>query len=375
MLRVTELVKKAVRQEPPPTTHGKVLIWNITRRCPLACLHCYESAGKTASHGTEEVQLLQWAEQLTSAGIGYVVLSGGEPLLRWGTVCRLAARLQSLNIGVALSTSGILLTSRHLKDMELFNYVGVSIDGNKPTHETMRGLKGSFDRSVRAVQMLLDRGVRTGIRFTLCQLTASSLWYVVELACGLGVHRFYLSHLMGAGRGSILSPLTGREYVQVMSEFLSWAIDHSINGGKPHITTGNAEADALLLFELFSERHPEKAPALLASLEASSISGTGICVLNLDADGTVYPDPYLRVPAGNLRLQSLSEIIENSPVLERLRRRLRNPPKECRECSFSRVCKGGTPARAFLHHKTINRADPLCWAQLKSYYTRSPHTA
>lgn len=368
MLRVTELVIKAMREEKPVPPRGKVLIWNITQRCPLRCLHCYESAGVAGSHGAQEKDILNWAGQLPLVGIRYVVISGGEPLLRWNTVLRLAERLRTHNIGVALSTSGILLTPKHLKDIHLFSYVGVSIDGDKPMHETMRGLKGSFERAVRAVKMLQDNGVNCGIRFTLCRLTAPVLWHVVELAQQLKVSRFYLSHLMGAGRGCSLVPLSGREYLKVMGEFLTWAIDHSLQSGRPGITTGNAEADALYLLELFGERYPSKKRALMTLLEASPISGTGLSLLNLDADGTLYPDPYLRVPLGNLHEQPLRQILESSPVIAQLKGRLNNPPAECSHCEFVGICKGGTPARAFLHHRSLHKPDPLCWAQLSSYY-------
>lgn len=105
---------------------------------------------------------------LAAFGVPTVLFSGGEPLLR-EDLFELAARAAQLGMRTVLSTNGTridALTAKRIADAG-FSYVGVSIDGIGPRHDKLLGKKGAFEATLAGVGAVQERGVRTGLRFTL----------------------------------------------------------------------------------------------------------------------------------------------------------------------------------------------------------------
>jgi MoaA/NifB/PqqE/SkfB family radical SAM enzyme len=83
-----------------------------------------------------------------------------------------------------------------------FDYVGISLDGLRETHDRFRRLDGAFDRSL-AARAPAPRGVKVGLRFTMTAMNAHDLPALLDLMRAEGVDKFYFSHLNYAGRGNI----------------------------------------------------------------------------------------------------------------------------------------------------------------------------
>jgi hypothetical protein len=68
-----------VRAAPP----GPVVIWNLVRRCNLACMHCYSISADIDFPGElSTAEVLSVMQDLKAFGVPALILSGGEPLLR-----------------------------------------------------------------------------------------------------------------------------------------------------------------------------------------------------------------------------------------------------------------------------------------------------
>ena len=140
---------------------GPVVIWNLIRRCNLTCKHCY---ALSADHdyagelGTQEVYTVM--DDLRAFGVPVLILSGGEPLMR-PDLFDIAARAQGMGFYIGLSTNGTLIDEPIADRVTAagFDYVGISLDGLKPTHDKFRRLDGAFDRSLASVRFLGARGV------------------------------------------------------------------------------------------------------------------------------------------------------------------------------------------------------------------------
>jgi MoaA/NifB/PqqE/SkfB family radical SAM enzyme len=108
-----------------------VVVWNVTRTCNLACIHCYADSYAQAYEGelTHE-QGRALLDDLAQFGVPAVLLSGGEPLTRRDTL-DLAQYGRSIGLKFTLSTNGTLIdlgTAQRIRDID-FSYVGISLDG------------------------------------------------------------------------------------------------------------------------------------------------------------------------------------------------------------------------------------------------------
>src|SRR3990172_3204182 len=124
-----------------------VVVWNVTRRCNLHCVHCYASATDKPYEGeltTEEA--LGVIDNLADFGVPVVLFSGGEPLTR-PDLFTLSRYARDRGLRAVLSTNGTLITedvAREAKEQG-FSYVGVSLDGLPAIHDRFRGKRGAFE--------------------------------------------------------------------------------------------------------------------------------------------------------------------------------------------------------------------------------------
>ena len=88
-----------------------VVVWNVTRRCNLRCVHCYAQAKEEA--GSDELTTAQGRtllDDLAAFGVPVVLFSGGEPLAR-KDLPELAAYAVGKGMRAVISTNGTLITA------------------------------------------------------------------------------------------------------------------------------------------------------------------------------------------------------------------------------------------------------------------------
>ena len=107
-------------------------------------------------------------DDLKAFRVPVLILSGGEPLLR-PDLFEIAARAKAMGFYVGLSTNGTLIDAAMAERVAAqgFDYVGISLDGLRETHDRFRRKQGAFDASLAAVRLLRERGVKVGLRFTM----------------------------------------------------------------------------------------------------------------------------------------------------------------------------------------------------------------
>lgn len=162
------------------------LFFHLTTRCNLACSHCYASCPEQAGEQPEDLEtgaVLRKIDELAEAGGKTVTLSGGEPLLHPG-IKEILAHTAS-RLGVSLLTNGTLIDrewAARLADLDA--RVQISLDGSRPEiHDLQRG-EGSFDRAMRAVDLLQQSGLGRRLNFctTLMTLNLHDLKEIIDLA-------------------------------------------------------------------------------------------------------------------------------------------------------------------------------------------------
>ncbi|MDP3844367.1 MAG: heme d1 biosynthesis radical SAM protein NirJ [Oxalobacteraceae bacterium] len=371
MFRITQYMREIAHPTPlqpkrnPP---GPVVIWNLIRRCNLTCKHCYSiSADKDFAGELSTTEVYGVMDDLRGFGVPVLILSGGEPLLR-EDIYDLARRAKELGFYVGLSTNGTLIDESNIERIAAigFDYVGISLDGLRETHDIFRRKQGAFDASLHGVKLCRDAGIKIGVRFTLTQDNAKDLPALLKLVDDEGIDKFYLSHLNYAGRGN---KNRGHDaFLETTRNAMDLLFDtcweNIQNGVEKEFVTGNNDADGVYLLHWVRRRFPEREAALRAKLAQWGGNSSGVNVANIDNLGNVHPDTFWwHHNLGNVRERPFSEIWNDTsdPLMAGLKAVPRVIKGRCGECSYFDVCGGNTRVRALQLTDDPWQEDPACY--------------
>jgi len=367
VFRVSQFVREIVAPTPVGPRRdapGPVVIWNLIRRCNLTCRHCYSvSVDRDFPGELTTAEAFAVMDDLRAFRVPVLILSGGEPLLR-PDVLDIALRVKSLGFYVGLSTNGTLIDDALVGRIAAvgFDYVGISLDGRRETHDAFRRKRGAFDESLGAARACRDAGVKVGLRFTLTEGNAADLPYLLDLADTERIDKFYLSHLNYAGRGNVNRKQDA--YFATTRQALDLVFDAALRAPEKEFVTGNNDADGPYFLMWASARFPERAEHLRAKLEQWGGNASGVNVANIDNLGNVHPDTYWwDYSLGNVRERPFSVIWQDlsDPILRGLRARPRTIKGRCAECRFFAICGGNTRTRARSLTGDPWEEDPGCY--------------
>ncbi len=371
MFRLTQFMQEILAPTPlgprrsPP---GPVVIWNLVRRCNLACKHCYSISADVDFPGeldTEEV--FRVMDDLRGFGVPVLILSGGEPLLR-PDIFEIARRARAMGFHVGLSTNGTLIDETLVGAVAAvgFDYVGISLDGIGATHDAFRGRPGAFKASLRALRLCRDRGLKVGVRFTMTMDNAHELPSLLALIEADGIDRFFLSHLNYAGRGNKnrgddAAFETTRRAMGLLFETSLRSLEA---GSGKEFVTGNNDADGVYLLHWTAARFPDRVDHVRAKLAAWGGNASGVNVANIDNLGNVHPDTFWwHHSLGNVRDRPFSAIWQDTsdPIMAGLKRRPRAIGGRCGACAHFDICGGNTRVRALMLSGDPWAEDPGCY--------------
>jgi radical SAM protein with 4Fe4S-binding SPASM domain len=190
---------------------------------------------------------------------------------------------------------------------------------------------------------------------------------LIALAKAEKVNKFYLSHLVYAGRGNKhrhddTDWTVTRAAVDLLLDEAWQATERDEDF---EIVTGNNDADAVRFLMWAAERFPEERIAHVRQhLEAWGGNSSGLGVANIDTQGVVHPDTYWSgYSVDSVRNRPFSVIWQDAsePMLAALRTRPRPLKGRCGECAFKAVCGGNTRIRALQLTGDPWEADPACY--------------
>lgn len=349
------------------TQNNPIVVWNITNRCNLSCLHCYITANDRKYKGeltTDEAKEL--IDELALIKTPVLLFSGGEPLVR-DDIFELASYAKDKSLRIVLSSNGTLITREiAIKIRETgFQYVGISIDGRRETHDKFRGIPGAFDKALKGLQILKQEGVKTGIRFTINRYNYKELPDILDLVEKESILRFCMYHLVYAGRGmQMVSQDTNNidklEYMEFLGrKTLEW---HQ-KGIETEILTTDNHADGVMVLKYMAKNHPERENEVRELLKMQGGCSAGVKIVNIDPKGNVYPCQFWKNRSlGNVKKKKFSEIWNNpsDSFLLKLRNKTEHLKGKCGKCEYKDIC-GGCRIRAEFVYKDIFAEDPACY--------------
>lgn len=342
-----------------------VVIWEVTRACDLACVHCRASAVPEREPGeltTDEGRAL--IREIRKFGKPVFVLTGGDPLKRHDIFDLIGAGADA-GLATYLSPSGTPLL-RHAallraRDCGLAG-VSISLDGsNEQVHDRFRGVPGSFRWSLEGAASAAALGLRLQINTTLTRHNLEDLPAIAGLVGALEAHRWTLFLLVPTGRASTEQQVSPDDTERVLEwlDRLSGTVPFRIKTTEgPHFRrvvlqrrAGEAGRDAPS-GRLVPERVGSGGGRFLAGIS----DGSGF--LFIGSRGEIQPSGFLPITAGNVRTDSLVAVYREHPLF----RSLRDPDRlegRCGRCEFRSVC-GGSRARAYALTGNYLAEDAAC---------------
>ncbi len=398
MFRVSQFMQELVHPTPPGPKRnppGPVVIWNLVRRCNLTCKHCYSiSADKDFAGELSTGEVFRTLDDLQAARVPAVILSGGEPLLR-PDIFDIGRRAKAMGFYVGLSSNGTLVDEANVRVIADtgFDYVGISLDGLRATHDIFRRKAGAFDAALAGMRLCKAAGAKVGMRFTLAQENAHDFPALLDLMEDEGIDKFYLSHLNYAGRGNrnrvslTQSRLKAGEPPGGMRTAASGGRDssgdahfattraamdllfqrawESARAGRPaEFVTGNNDADGVYLLHWAAAHFPQQYEAIRARLEQWGGNASGVHIANIDNLGDVHPDTmWWNYPLGNVRQRAFGEIWADvsDPLMAGLKQSPRAVGGRCAACAHRTICNGNTRVRAWQTTGDFWAEDPGCY--------------
>lgn len=345
-----------------------VVVWNITKRCNLRCIHCYSDSMNKDYEGeltTEEAK--RTIDDLAQFGTPVIIFSGGDPLLR-DDIFEIAGYAGAKGVRCALSTNGVLIDkdkAKAIKDTG-FAYVGVSIDGIGEINDRFRGMIGAYNMALEGIRNCRDIDVRTGLRLTLSKRTLPQLSAIFDLAERENIPRIYISHLVYSGRGRKISKddLSHEETRQALDFIFQKAVEFHGKGMEKDILTGNNDADGVYLYMKVKRENSDKAERVYKLLKMRGGNSSGVAIGCIDNLGNVHADQFWsHYSFGNVKQRPFSEIWtdKKDPIMRGLKNKKESVMGRCSQCAFLDICGGNYRVRAEAIYGNVWAEDPACY--------------
>ena len=336
----------------------RLVAWELTRSCNLACVHCRAAAQDRPYEGElTEAECRRVMDEIAEVAKPIVILTGGEPLLRKDAF-DLARYGNDLGFRMTMATNGTLLTPQIVQKLigSGIQRISVSIDGaTAESHDAFRKVDGSFEGALRGIAFAREAKLDFQINTTITFANIDQFPKIHELAVSLGAvaHHIFMLVPMGRGKDLAKEAISAQKYEETLHWFYEQRDKTPLQlkaTCAPHyyrILREKAQSEGKEInFQTFG----------LDAVTRGCLGGSSFVFIS--HLGQVQPCGYLEVAAGDVRAESFKQIWENSPVFHSLRD-LKSYEGKCGKCEYIRVC-GGCRARAYESVGNYLAEEPLC---------------
>ena len=328
-----------------PSGALRMIAWELTRACNLACRHCRAAAIDTPPPGeltTDEC--LRLVDDIASFAQPVIILTGGEPLLR-PDLFDIARHATDRGLRAVCAPNGTLLDDEAAEKMVQagIQRISISIDGRDATsHDELRGVPGAFEGALRGIEAARRADLPFQVNTTVTTNNADELPDVLDLAVRLGAVAHHTFLLVPTGRAA---DMQGQELdAQRYEEVLEWLADRYVDAPIEIRATC-----APHFYRILRQRG-------VSTRARGCLGGQSFCFIS--HRGEVQPCGYFDLSCGNVRERSLGDIWNDAPLFRQLRDHASYAGK-CGLCEYVRVC-GGCRARAYEATGDPVAPEPLC---------------
>jgi SynChlorMet cassette radical SAM/SPASM protein ScmF len=332
--------------ETPPETLPplQTIYFYLCSDCNLACRHCWISP-KYQQKGTSESALdhILFNDIITRArplGLQRVKLTGGEPLIH-PHIIEILKYIQDAQLSLTMETNGIAMTSEIAGLIHECTkpFCSVSIDGIKGTHDSIRGVKGSFEQACRGAEFISGAGVPLQIIMTVMRFNKDEIESVTSLAKDLGAKSIKFNFVQPTERGELMHSRGETLTVPELIDLGEW-MQNDLRK-----TAGISVFSSLPL-----------AFRPLGMMFADPQGDCGVCgihsILGVLSNGSYalcgIGESINELTFGDARKVDLVEVWSHNPVLKEIREHLpRDLKGVCAECVMKWRCLGSCIAQNY----------------------------
>lgn len=300
------------------------LIWHVTNRCNLKCLHCGVWGGERRYQDLSSADFFARLPELLSLGLRAVTLSGGEPFLR-RDLFEIVAGLKAAALKVAIVTNGHYM-QRYAAQIRAagFDSISISLDGLRDSHNRMRVSSDSYEQVIEAIRLARAYGIPiVNVNTSVSPDNLAELAELRELIFAAGANHWVLRPVAPAGRAA------GRDMTLDHQQ-----LRHLLDFAKDSVIAGNDVS-------LEGLGYLGKWDSILALVPFFSYTGWNNLYLLPDGSLKGFNDDHNEVE-GHWQSDSLTEV-----WFERFKSyRFPEIPVDCLSCPYWSRCGGGNIAEA-----------------------------
>ena len=346
-----------------------VVVWNMTKRCNLRCIHCYARAENETYRGnelsTDEGKRL--IDDLAEFGVPVILFSGGEPVLRKDLPDLIDYAVKK-GLRAVISTNGTLITEEKAKQFARYalSYIGISIDGTGKVNDAFRGVDGAYDLAINGVRNAKHAGIKVGLRFTINKKNYNEIQRIFDIIETEGIQRVCFYHLVYAGRGSqLINEDISHEESRKVVDYIMDRTKESFKKGSPiEVLTVDNHADGPYVYLRLLQEDSQRAKEVYDLLMMNEGNESGVGIACVDEEGNVHADQFWRhYSFGNVRSRPFSEIWTDTgnELMAKLKEKKRHVKGRCARCRWLDICGGNFRVRAEAATGDIWAEDPQCY--------------
>ncbi len=330
-----------------------LVFWEITRACALACSHCRaEAQSQRHPEELDSTQSLKLIRQLAEWKPPMLILTGGDPLMRRDALDLVRTATDSgLHVGLSPSaTQRLIQTDFNELKAAGVTRMSLSLDGaTRETHDSFRGVRGTFDRTMLAVQKARAVGLDLQINTTLTRSNLKDYENFKKLMFELKTAMWSVFLLIPTGRAGIEELPAAADLERIFEDM------SDLIGNAPFaVKTTEGHHFRRVVMQRKGATAGKQRPGMRSPLGIRDGRG----VMFISHTGEVTPSGFLPLVCGNVKVTHPAEIYRQHPLFVSLRDNDALGGK-CGVCEFRSVC-GGSRARAYGVTGDPFAEDPSC---------------
>lgn len=313
----------------------------MTNNCNYLCKHCYnywryETTGKKTFNEIDKSNEI--LDEIIKSEVFHVVITGGEPLMKFENVKKYIEKLKDNNVMVSMNSNLGLMTdkkAKELKNLEL-QHILTSIYSHDPNINNFQMTnKKALEKTIAGIENSINNGIRIGVNTVVDKTNFRDIYTLGQVLKNLGVESFNATRFVPATTEQLKKTLNRKEMIEFLDQMLE------LNNEGLQVGTLNPIPHC---FENGKYLPISKGRGCSAGLTSAGIG----------VNGDLRACQHTDIVYGNILEEGLQTVWNKVPTWKE-----NNLPKQCEPCSEKSSCGGGCRQYAVIQNGSLDSLDPL----------------